>query len=446
MARRRDSRFLQGHFSSGSGPLQESVSHLHAHIHRLERQLAKAEWARGLAEAVTHCVPEILLVTSPQGLIRHALGGTAAILGYDSDELAGKPIGTLMDVTNDNDEGAGPTPAQLRMIVTQGFVQGIRRVFLRRDGVRIPTLMSGSVLRDRYANLTGIVCLAYDLRRLEGLERNLADANAELQHANRQLERSNRDFRDFARTAAHDLRAPLRAIAGFAGLLHKKLQQRLDDQARGWLRQITDASARMDALMEQLLAYAEVDGRRLVPGRQVDVRKLVEQVRSDLSEDIREVGAHVIVGELPEITADEIQIYQALLNLIGNALKYRRPGVTPIVKIHGETDVIPEGHHPANGRTVRASTKAGWCRIIVEDNGIGFDEEEKATIFAPFRRLVAGSHSEGSGLGLAIVAKIVARHGGRISATSSKGAGSRFALTLPAADSHAPPGVPAGGL
>jgi light-regulated signal transduction histidine kinase (bacteriophytochrome) len=145
----------------------------------------------------------------------------------------------------------------------------------------------------------------------------------------------------------------------------------------------------------------------------VDLSDLIGEVLSDLEVRIVKTGGEVQVGQLPVISADPIQMRQLFQNLIGNALKFHKPGEKPMVQI-------------------RSMSNAGsGCQIIVEDNGIGFDEQYLGRIFAPFQRLRGRSEYEGTGMGLAICKKIVERHGWSITAKSTSGEGSTFIVTLP---------------
>jgi signal transduction histidine kinase len=143
--------------------------------------------------------------------------------------------------------------------------------------------------------------------------------------------------------------------------------------------------------------------------------------------EIEQKGARLHVGELPSIEADPLQMRQLLQNLLDNALKFHRPDEAPVVQIHGELLGVPEG------RPLGSSPVGRSCRLIVEDNGIGFHEKYLDRIFQAFQRLHRRGHYEGTGMGLAICRRIAERHGGEISARSTPGLGSTFIVTLPVA-------------
>jgi light-regulated signal transduction histidine kinase (bacteriophytochrome) len=154
----------------------------------------------------------------------------------------------------------------------------------------------------------------------------------------------------------------------------------------------------------------------------VDLGEVVRGVLSDLEVRIQETSARVEVGPLPTIDADPSQMRQLLQNLIGNALKFRREGVAPVIRVSGEVTTRPT----AGGGAQRES-----CRLVVEDNGIGFDEKHADRIFGVFQRLHARHEYEGTGIGLAICRRVAQRHGGSITAQSTAGEGSRFTVLLP---------------
>ena len=168
----------------------------------------------------------------------------------------------------------------------------------------------------------------------------------------------------------------------------------------------------MQSLLAGLLDYSRV-ATASEPFKDVDLSYLIGEVLSDLEVRIVKTGGEVQVGTLPVVSADPIQMRQLFQNLIGNALKFHKPGVKPIVQIRS------------------APNADSGCQIIVEDNGIGFEEQFIEKIFAPFQRLHGRSEYEGTGMGLAICKKIVERHGGSITVTSTPGTGTCFIVRLP---------------
>jgi light-regulated signal transduction histidine kinase (bacteriophytochrome) len=257
---------------------------------------------------------------------------------------------------------------------------------------------------------TGLVrpfdLLFHDLKKNEAELRMARDDYA------MRLERSNRDLEDFASITSHDLQEPLRKIRTFGDRLNRKLAGSLDGDEAFELERMLDAAERMQAMIDSLLTYSRVNTKAKQP-EPVDLNQVLETVLSDLVVRIDETGGKVNAGYLPVIQGDDLQMHQLFQNLVGNALKFHRPDVPPVVTISSE---------PFED----TGTGKKGVQIRVEDNGIGFNEKYLDQIFQPFQRLVGRSQFEGSGMGLAICRKIVERHGGTITAHSQPGEGTTF--------------------
>ncbi|MFP5213984.1 MAG: sensor histidine kinase [Acidobacteriota bacterium] len=273
------------------------------------------------------------------------------------------------------------------------------------------------ILADALRKMVGE--LTRRVREVNLQRQELSAVNRRLQGLNDELLLKNRELDEFARIASHDLQEPLRKIQTFGERLRVKLNGDLGESGLDYLNRMTDAAERMSNLIGSLLAYSRVTSRAATFSK-VDLSQTVNGVLSDLSVRIESSEARVEVGELPSVEADPVQIGQLFQNLIGNALKYRKPDEAPLVRVYGEHDQTT-------------------CRVVVEDNGIGFDPQFAEIIFNPFQRLHGrSSHYEGTGMGLAICRKIVERHGGAITAQSTPNGGSKFIVTLPLLqiDSH----------
>jgi signal transduction histidine kinase len=245
-------------------------------------------------------------------------------------------------------------------------------------------------------------------------ERKRADAiSTELRAVNAELGRSNAELQDFAAIASHDLQEPLRKVIAFGDHLSEHCGENLDEQGRDFLARMQNAAQRMSVLIEALLQYSRV-ATRAQPVQSVDMLAVVFGVVADMEERIAKSHARIEFTPMPKVMADPMQMRQLIQNLVANALKFQRPGTSPHVVIEGRT------------------TDHGGCEISVGDNGIGFEEKYLERIFRPFQRLHGRNEYEGSGMGLAICRKVVARHGGTITARSRPGEGSTFVATLPA--------------
>jgi PAS domain S-box-containing protein len=278
--------------------------------------------------------------------------------------------------------------------------------------------------RDASGHVQGLVTLITDIterKRMEEslrksrdeLELRVQDRTAELETYMKRLQESNQALQDFASIASHDMHEPLRKVMSFGDILKAEYGNAIGARGADYLDRMLRATGRMQSLLESLLDYSRVT-TRAEPFREVDLNGLVQEVLNDLEVRIASTGGEVRAGELPTVEADPTQMRQLFQNLIGNALKFHKEGERPLVKVHWSSDDTRN------------------FRIVVEDNGIGFEEKHLNTIFAPFQRLHGrSSQYEGSGMGLAICKKIIERHGGSITAESEPGKGSRFTVELP---------------
>jgi len=205
--------------------------------------------------------------------------------------------------------------------------------------------------------------------------------------------------------------------------IFKSAQTRLDAESEGYLQSISKAAGRMYRLLDLLMDYSRLDRGAAVFEKE-NLAEVVQTLREDLGNEIRQAGATLTVGELPRLPVISGQMSLVFQNLIGNGLKFQKPGESPVVKVSSEAVTPSDG------------AGAGW-RITVEDNGIGFDEKYSERIFQIFQRLHGRNEYEGTGIGLAICRKIVERHGGVVAAHSSPGAGAKFVITLPERESGA---------
>jgi two-component system, LuxR family, sensor kinase FixL len=251
-------------------------------------------------------------------------------------------------------------------------------------------------------------------------------AEAEQTRYAAELERSNQELEQFAYVASHDLQEPLRKIRTFSDRLLLKQAEKLDDDGRECLERMQSAATRMQSLIDGLLTLSRVTTR----GQNfeiVDLSQIAAEVVSDLEEQIGQLRALVEVGKLPAIQADPLQMRQLIQNLIGNALKYHREGVPPVVTISAHY------LHGPDCRKAGQSPKDEQCRLVVEDNGVGFEDKYADRIFGIFQRLYPRDVYEGTGIGLAICRRIAERHGGTIVAHGVPDQGSTFEVLLPVA-------------
>jgi signal transduction histidine kinase len=230
------------------------------------------------------------------------------------------------------------------------------------------------------------------------------------------LREANAELTAFAHTVAHDLRAPLRNVYGFASALLEDEAPRLSEDGKFYLQRMGNAAARMDQLITDLLEYSRL-ARAEIRLEPVAGDRVVSQVLADLGDEIARANADVQVAKpLPLMMAHRSTLVQVLVNLVGNALKFMPAGVLPRI-------------------TISAARAGEWVEVVVADNGIGIAAEHQGRVFEVFERLHGQERYPGTGIGLAIVRKGVERMGGTVRLESRVGAGSRFIIRL-----HAPPG------
>lgn len=231
----------------------------------------------------------------------------------------------------------------------------------------------------------------------------------ELEQTKNELELKNKELNQFAHIVSHDLKEPLRTISSFTQLIEKRYKGKLDNQADEFLSFISVATGRMRSLIDDLLEYSSIGKRKEM--MQVDCKKLVEVIQEDLQTKIKETNSIIEVGELPVVKGYETELRLLFQNLISNAIKFSKPGISPKVKIS-------------------AKEQDGWT-FMVQDNGIGIADEHKDKVFGLFQRLHSRSEYEGTGIGLAHCKKIVELHKGNLWVVSEPGAGSTFYFTIP---------------
>jgi PAS domain S-box-containing protein len=344
------------------------------------------------------CNPDPVFAFDLQGRIERINLAAEKLLGYSEEELRGAHFTQYLEPT----EAPRIHPLLLKMArgETHAFeLQCHSRSgeLLELDVTQLPIVIDQAIV--------GVFYIAKDIRQRKAAERTLQSTLAE-------LERSNRELQEFASVASHDLQEPLRKIQTFAERLQTRASG-LDEQSRDYLGRMGSAAERMQALIRHLLAYSRV---AIHPQGFVhlELEQLLDEVLQDLENSIERSGARIERAPLPAIAGDPSQMRQLLQNLLGNALKFHKPGEPPQIRIHAE-------HAPS-----------GEWSLCVSDQGIGFDEKHLDRIVQPFQRLHGRQEYPGSGIGLAIVKKIAERHGARLSATSQPGKGATFRVTFPA--------------
>lgn len=249
-------------------------------------------------------------------------------------------------------------------------------------------------------------------------------ANEELASTNSVLKKVNKELASFAYVSSHDLQEPLRKIQLFVSKIQSSEAGHLTETGKGYFSKVHDASVRMQRLVEDLLAFAQINTSEIKP-EMADLEKITLQVVSELTEVITAKNAKVEIKELCFARIIPFQFHQLMQNLISNALKFVVPGRDPVIVIEGKIATGSEIGYPE----LVADKK--YCHIRVTDNGIGFEPEFSEQIFEVFQRLHGQQEYPGTGIGLAIAKKIVEFHKGIITASSELGKETRFDIYLP---------------
>jgi len=327
------------------------------------------------------------------------------LFGFRQEEMLGRPIWEFMAAEDREKTRLG----LLRRIADEQPLVPLEREYKRRDGSSVVMEIHQKRIRDAAGQPIGLRTFLLDITQRKRAETTL------LEQADK-LSRSNAELEQFAYVASHDLQEPLRKIQAFGDRLKTKYEAGLGPEGLDYLTRMQNAAARMQILIQDLLSLSRVTSNSK-PFTSVDLGDVIRTVVSDLEMRINDANGSVDIGTLPVIFGDRGQMAQLFQNLIGNGLKFRKPGESPVVKIESQAQALTSG-------------APGW-QITVQDNGIGFDEKYRDRIFQIFQRLHGRSEYEGTGIGLAICRKIVDRHNGVITAHSSPGAGAKFIILMP---------------
>ena len=274
-----------------------------------------------------------------------------------------------------------------------------------RDGTQVVVASRWSLQRDERGNPSAILETNNDVSERKKAEEALRGSRDELQVANKELEA-------FAYSVSHDLRAPVRHIAGFAELLQKHADAVLDDTGRHHLSMILDSAKRMGALVDDLLAFSRI-GRAGTQKTTIHLEQLIKSVVGEIAPDTE--GRKIVwrIGALPICYGDPSMLRLVFVNLLSNAVKFTRTREQPRIEIGSLNDSADE------------------VVVFVKDNGVGFNMKYKDKLFGVFQRLHSQEAFEGTGIGLATVQRIVHRHSGRVWAEGSLDNGATFYVALP---------------
>ncbi|QPJ61334.1 MAG: PAS domain S-box protein [Candidatus Nitronauta litoralis] len=370
-----------------------------------KRALEQLEQLNSKNQLILNAAGEGIFGVDIEGLITFINPAGAKILGFRPEEMIGKPQHLIMQPVHDDGVPCTLEDNPIYQVYREGIVRQVsQKFFRRRDGNTFPVEYIGKPIWEDKKIVGAVVTF-----------RNISDylqSEQDLRQYAQDLEKINTELRNFTGVATHDLQEPLRKVVTLADRLTMTNASRMDEKGRDYLDRIVTSIGRMQQLIVDLLEYSKTTSTRQ-DFRKVKIDEEIHDVLSTLDIQIEKTRAQVNVADLPEIEASPFQIRQLFQNLIGNALKFHKPGIPPQVQIRAEKRI-----------------DGSWA-IVVEDEGIGFDEKYLDRIFQPFRRLHRQEEYEGSGMGLAVCEKIVTLHRGMITAESKKNLGSRFIIVLP---------------
>lgn len=351
-----------------------------------------------LLRTVTENTPDFIFVKDRQGRMLMANPATLRDLGKTMEEVAG-----LTDAEFLGGEAGRQIMENDRLVMERGETLVMEEI-PHPDGNRRIYLSSKSPFFDEKGNVIGLIGISRDIT-------DLKRAGEERERLLAELQRSNQDLQQFAYVASHDLQEPLRMVSSYMQLLDRKNKDQLDEKARMYIHHAVDGTIRMQNLIDGLLSYSRISRKKELAA--VDANAACAAALANLEQAVRESAGEVTVDSLPSVNGEPVQLVQLFQNLIGNALKYRKPDVPSRVR-------------------VSARRTGDWWTFAVSDNGIGIEPQHRDRVFQIFQRLHTKEEYPGTGIGLASCKKIVERHGGRIWFESTPGEGSTFYFTLPA--------------
>jgi PAS domain S-box-containing protein len=371
-------------------------------VHGARERLLADEHLRLLVECVRDYA---ILMLDAEGRVESWNTGAQLIKGYTADEIVGRHFSMFY---TPEDRADGKPARLLEGARRKGHVEdeGWR---VRKDGSRFWANVTVTSVRDAQETLLGFAKVTRDLTERRRVEEERLAHERELREVVARLEEANRELDSFTYSVSHDLRAPLRAIDGFARVLLEEHGATLGDDGQRVAQIVCKNTRKMGQLIDDLLGFARLS-RQELRETSIDMTPFVTGLATEVLETGRAID--VQVGDLPVARGDPALLKQVWLNLLGNAVKYTRPREKAVIRVAGES-------------------RDGWAIYTVEDNGVGFDETYKKKLFGVFQRLHSASEFEGTGVGLALVHRIVQRHGGTVNAESKPNEGARFSFSLP---------------
>jgi PAS domain S-box-containing protein len=366
----------------------------------------RAQETRAMLAAIVEHSDDAIFSTDLERVIRSWNRAAERLYGYTADEAIGQPIGMIIP------EGRECEDREILQRVREGqTLKNHETIRLRKDGTLFHVSLTVSPVKDSYGTVVGISKVARDItdkvHARENLEQTVAERTASLREAVEQME-------EFSYSVSHDLRAPLRAMMAYAGVLLEEYSARLDDTARDYLEKIQRSADRMNRLTQDVLTYSRV-ARAQIQLEPISLETLVKDIVHQYSFLQPPAVDIQIASPLLDILGHETTFGQSVANLLNNAVKFIAPGIKPRVRISTERQ----------GKNVR---------VWFEDNGIGIKPQHQERVFQMFERVHPDGKYEGTGIGLTIVRKAVEKMGGKVGVESDGQSGSRFWIELRGAE------------
>lgn len=367
--------------------------------------------ARTLLETTLSSIGDGVIATDVNGMITFVNVVAAELTGWDPDIATGRPIEDVLQLVREETEEQIENPLRRALQTSAKVALENHTVLISADGRQFVVDDSAAPICDENGTISGAVMVFRDITRRREAERELQSAYRQLKESTAELRRSNEDLSQFAYVASHDLRSPLNTVTMYSQLLQRRYGEKLGNDGQELVGQITTATKRMAALIEDLLQYSTLSLTHEYSTEPIDADASLKIAVENLHGIIAESGAIVEWTPLPKVGIDGTSLVQLFQNLIGNAIRYRS-NATPHIRVSAEKDDT-------------------FWRFSCQDNGLGIAAEHHERIFEPFKRL-HGQELSGSGIGLAICKRIVQRYGGAIWVDSEVGRGSTFRFTIPA--------------
>lgn len=364
---------------------------------------------RDFSDAVINSLPGVFYLIDREGRLVRWNRNLELVAACSAEEVAGMSLLEFF-------------PGEERQLVREriqlAFIEGesaLEASLQAKNGQRLPFYLTGLRVRIGPRELLAGVGIDISARR---------QAEEDLLRLNKELLRSNRELEQFAYVASHDLQEPLRVVSSYTQLLAERYEGKLDEDADDFIGYAVDGANRMQRLIQDLLTYSRVTTRGKPP-ELFEAREALEDALANLQGVIEDTGAKISIGELPRVLADRAQLVQLFQNLVGNALKFHKPGEPPVVDLHANSGKAAPPEVWTGGEPSRK-----WWTFSVSDRGIGIDPKYFGRVFEIFQRLHSSDEYPGTGIGLALCKRIVERHGGTIRVESEPGKGATFTFTL----------------